>query len=341
MIYEQHPISAFYPPLTEEAKTKLRALVRTQHQTMPPGILFEGKVLDGWHYYRICLEEHIKPEFETPEIADPLEFVVRRNEGRRHLTTGQRAVVAERMANWKHGTNQYQKKVDFRIRNSTSGKKALKEAASLNKVGLTSVTEVRHAKENGIPEIYKALEDGKLKPYRADEIAALPKDQQAEALKAELNGDKSAGNRKRRDASPNKQNRPTRYELMERSQQMLRKGLKAGGETLGLSREQVDPDFKGSGMDWVDTYGHVQIMNKNELAAHKRHVALMDWVKALNDLRKPLEEYLKTKCDPADLETMYVSKSRERRTQKLREMVDMIIKARESVEWLEKILEQK
>ena len=117
MSYERHPIGACYPDLTVQQYATLKAGLRDPAKS--PAILFEGKILDGWHYYKACLEESVEPRFETPEITDPYEFVVRRNEGRRHLNTEQNAVVAERMAVLKHGSNQFTEKVDGRIRPST------------------------------------------------------------------------------------------------------------------------------------------------------------------------------------------------------------------------------
>jgi hypothetical protein len=40
-----------------------------------------------------------------------------------------------------------------------------------------------------------------------------------------------------------------------------------------MTREQVDPEFKGSKMDWVDKYGHVQLHNAEEMA----RMRFTDW----------------------------------------------------------------
>lgn len=345
MKYEQHPIGAFYPPLTTEEIQKLRAQVRTNHHTMSPAILYEGKILDGWHYYNACLEEEIEPKLAEPRINDPREFVVRRHEGRRHLTTGQRAVIAEGMATWESGSNQYANKEGQRIR-GPSAEKAVKDAAQLNKVGTTSVTEVRRAKEQGIPEIYQAIKDGKLKPYRANEIARLPKDQQAAALQAELNGNHSIGNRKHGQTQPKSGSngkKETRSQRAERLHQLIRAGKKPG-ETLGLTREQVDPDFKGTSMEWMDTYGHVQIMTKEQLEADRKAAAFLAWVGSLRDLKVALQKHLETTApQPKDLQ-VWIGKSNlpERQAKRLAEVqewVSLIVRARESIDWIEKALE--
>ena len=36
-----------------------------------------------------------------------------------------------------------------------------------------------------------------------------------------------------------------------------------------LTREQVDPEFTGTAMDWVDKYGHVQVMTAEEYARER------------------------------------------------------------------------
>src|SRR5438128_8803674 len=66
-----------------------------------PGRVFlhEGKVLDGWHRYLACLVKHVPPRLRdyAGECGSPLSFVLAKNIDRRHLTPGQRALVAARL----------------------------------------------------------------------------------------------------------------------------------------------------------------------------------------------------------------------------------------------------
>lgn len=323
---EIHPIAECYPPLPPEVLKALQEHIKL-HGLQNDIILFEDKVLDGKHRQLACEAVGLEPRYASPDIADPYAYVVGANERRRQLTTGQRAVVAERIATLKNGTNQYDKKVDARIRVPTFAAKK-KEAAKLIGVGTTSLDEARYTKENGIPELYKALEAGKLKAYRAKAISRLPKERQADALNAALSGNTERGQSKRPRPIQKKESVNQRTQ---RLHEMLRKGKKPG-EFVGLSHEQVDPDFNGTHIEWVDKYGHVQLMTKAELEADRRQTALMDRISALNDLREPLEKYLKT--EPFALEEVeaYVRKSPERRRRKFDEMLSLANAFRDSIE---------
>jgi hypothetical protein len=56
-------------------------------------------VLEGRHRYLVCLAKQVTPRFRpyAGECGSPLAFVVSKNMHRRHLTEGQRALVAARL----------------------------------------------------------------------------------------------------------------------------------------------------------------------------------------------------------------------------------------------------
>jgi hypothetical protein len=111
MKYIQHDIGKCYPPLSAEEYAKLKARLHDPNDQKAPAIVYEGKILDGWHYYKACLEEGISPEFQIIEtLSNPVEFVVRRNEGRRQLNDYSRADIALKLANLAHGSNRHKTK---------------------------------------------------------------------------------------------------------------------------------------------------------------------------------------------------------------------------------------
>jgi hypothetical protein len=97
------------------------------------------------------------------EGIDPYELVAAENLKRRHLTTGQRAIIASKMANLKHGSNRFEKKVDVRSRTSTANgaEVAVKQSAANMKVGKTSVYAVRRLEKTN-PEKYELVKAGKV-----------------------------------------------------------------------------------------------------------------------------------------------------------------------------------
>jgi hypothetical protein len=69
----------------------------------------------------------------------------------------------------------------------------------------------------------------------------------------------------------------------------------------GLKPEQVDPDFKGTPLEFTRKYGHVLLQTKDQIEHHKRQETLMTWIGTLPDLDKAARTMLATigAVDPA------------------------------------------
>ena len=94
MKYEMHPLADVVPPMTEEEYEELKADIKA-HGLCEPITLHQGKVIDGKHRYRACLELGIEPDTRKLSTnGSPLEYIISENVKRRHLTTGQRAALA-------------------------------------------------------------------------------------------------------------------------------------------------------------------------------------------------------------------------------------------------------
>jgi hypothetical protein len=61
-----------------------------------PGMVFEGKLLDGNHRYKACLKAGLTFKYEEfkGSYSDAIEYVAAQNLERRHLTTSQKACAA-------------------------------------------------------------------------------------------------------------------------------------------------------------------------------------------------------------------------------------------------------
>jgi len=105
-------------------------------------------------------------------------FVVSLNLKRRHLSEEQRAMVAGRLANLKHGDNQYT--MDAQICASTSQP----DAAELLSVSRRSVQHAAVVLKDGDPELVAAVDAGSVAVSTAAEVARLPKDEQREVVAA-------------------------------------------------------------------------------------------------------------------------------------------------------------
>jgi protein gp37 len=98
--YKQHPLSAAFPGMSDDEFGELRADIAANglHHAIT---LYEDAVLDGWHRYCACDQTGREARFEAFEGTwrQAIAFVKSANVARRHLTPGERAMVAATIAN--------------------------------------------------------------------------------------------------------------------------------------------------------------------------------------------------------------------------------------------------
>lgn len=100
MQYDQHSLSAAFPSMTEAAFADLVEDINS-NGLIQPIVLFEDKVLDGWHRYRACTECRREPAFVQYQGNDPRQFVISANAHRRQLNPSQRAIAIAAVFEWK------------------------------------------------------------------------------------------------------------------------------------------------------------------------------------------------------------------------------------------------
>jgi hypothetical protein len=61
---ERHPVNESLPAMTPEEFDRLKASI-ARVGLIHPIMVHEGRILDGWHRYRACLETGTEPSFET------------------------------------------------------------------------------------------------------------------------------------------------------------------------------------------------------------------------------------------------------------------------------------
>jgi hypothetical protein len=94
--YELHEYAEILPSMSAAELEQLEEDIKTNglHHGI---ILHQGKILDGRHRYEICKKYCIEAVFEEYKGDDPLGCVVSANLCRRHMSDGQRAMVAARL----------------------------------------------------------------------------------------------------------------------------------------------------------------------------------------------------------------------------------------------------
>lgn len=106
--WKQHPLSAAFPPMSDEEVEGLLADLRA-NGLRDPVVIYEGMVLDGWHRVQMCplagVEIRTK---EFPERLDPMAYVISKNLHRRSLSSSQRAAAVTACTAWaQNGYNQH------------------------------------------------------------------------------------------------------------------------------------------------------------------------------------------------------------------------------------------
>lgn len=188
---EFHEVATIFPPMGEEEFTLFVADIQ-QRGLLEPIWTFQGKIIDGIHRFRACRQLGIEPTYQEWDGHGSLvQFVVSRNLQRRHLTAGQRAMLALEVE------QQFAKEAEKRmhagkapdpktILSQGTGKAAHQAAAAMR----TSGTYVKEAKRIAAhaPELTKMVIGGTLTLPDAKQLAHLSEPQRREAIRMMATG---------------------------------------------------------------------------------------------------------------------------------------------------------
>mgnify|MGYP001578781061 CR=1 FL=1 len=140
MKYGIHPIANIWPEMDDDTFARLKESVGELFDDNHPVWLYENMILDGRHRARAADELGIK--YPTKEFIgswrEAMDFAKRENDYRRHMSVGQRAMVAESMANIQHGGNRKDQEGKRLLENVT-----VESAARYVGVDATSVRRAR------------------------------------------------------------------------------------------------------------------------------------------------------------------------------------------------------
>src|SRR6266446_8387047 len=107
---------------------------------------------------------------------DPISYVISPNLRRRHLDESQRALVAARLEQLKHGGDRKSEDQDANWHLDRE------DAASLLNVGVRSVARAAEVRDHGAPGLVRAVEQGAVSISAAADIAGQPIDEQREIV---------------------------------------------------------------------------------------------------------------------------------------------------------------
>jgi len=155
---EPHPFAALFPELPPEELTQLARDIKERGQ-LEPIILYKGVILDGRNRYRACQIAGVKPRIEEFDAKatrrSPEEFILSRNLRRRHLSVGQKAVIA---LEW---SEQIELSADPQKNNGRGRPKGtLSEGAKKIGINERRVFEVRQIRDAN-PSLYQDVKAGR------------------------------------------------------------------------------------------------------------------------------------------------------------------------------------
>ena len=169
-----HPAAELFPVMDEAAFAALVADIAA-HGQREPILVLDGQVIDGRHRMRACEQLGVEPLVRqvSADDGDPFGLVVSLNLHRRHLSEGQRAIIAARLATLPHGRPDANAQICAFTQD---------EAAQHLKVSRRTVQHARAVLDHGIDELQAAVKGGEISVSAAAELSRLPADTQRAAL---------------------------------------------------------------------------------------------------------------------------------------------------------------
>lgn len=171
MNYEYHELANLFPLMDESQYSDLVADIK-ENGLVESIVLHEGKILDGRNRYNACNDAGVEPNFVEYEGEDALSYVISLNLNRRHLNESQRAMIGARLANIKRGGDRKNQTANMQFETST------KEAAEKLNVGERNIYAAKKVQKEGIEDLQKSVEAGKVSVSAASDIATLDKVEQ-------------------------------------------------------------------------------------------------------------------------------------------------------------------
>lgn len=182
-----HPLANIFPLIEGEDYEALVADIKA-NGLADSIVTHEGKILDGRNRYNACLDADAEPTFApwAGSCGTPLSFVLSVNLHRRHLTTSQRAMVADNLTNLSVGQQKANAQIcAFEKDAKSTGNTPVSQgdAAQALKVSRGAVQAAAKVHAKGAKKLIEAVETGKVSVSAAAKIAEQPKPQQVKALK--------------------------------------------------------------------------------------------------------------------------------------------------------------
>jgi protein gp37 len=173
-----HPYCLAIPEMSDSEFQELKGDI-SGSGLLEPIVMFEGKILDGRHRYKACLQLGIEPWFKDYDGPDSaLDYVISLNLRRRHLSESQRAMAMANLCGLLRGRPKQAEAIDgeFEEINVPRGT-FMTRAEAADKAGVGDRTMARAMKvdRSGATELVDAVKRGDITVNTAAQVIdALP-----------------------------------------------------------------------------------------------------------------------------------------------------------------------
>jgi ParB-like chromosome segregation protein Spo0J len=157
---------------------------------LQPIELFDGKIIDGRRRFQACQQVGVKPEFRDIETSDPVAYSWSLNGPRRHCTPAQLSMVGARMREIydrqakerqvESGKNHGKGKVPVNLPEPISKGDSRDIVGKLVGVSGKSIDHATKIIKHAIPEVVKAVDEGRMAVSTAAILATEPPEVQRE-----------------------------------------------------------------------------------------------------------------------------------------------------------------
>lgn len=194
---EHHQYASLFPMMSQAEIQDLADDIQANGLKQPIVTDVNGKILDGRNRHAACVIAEIKPVYEPLVGSDEelLAYVVSSNLKRRHLTTSQRAMVAEKLlpiyeaqaakrqkaTQPKKGQN-VSTQVPANLPEPENKGDARDKAGAAMNVSGTAVGMAAKVRAKAVPKIVNAVETGAVSVSAAAAVAELPQPVQEEII---------------------------------------------------------------------------------------------------------------------------------------------------------------
>ena len=197
-----HPACEIFPPMSDDEFQKLKADIK-EHGVLQDIISWRGQIIDGRHRIEACKELGIQWDAAIVEIdddQDPIAWALSCNLHRRHLNASQLSMVSDKVRGI-YDAEAKERQVEATVKGNKTRhkssdapvvanfpqlakpeKKSRDKAAAAVGVSGKLVDAARKVRRDGIPELAKAVESGKVAVTAAALVAALPVDEQRQVV---------------------------------------------------------------------------------------------------------------------------------------------------------------